>query len=199
MSEQDYRFWREKGHLHLRPGSAPFPGGFDLLGVIHDELGECRRVLEVGCGDGRLSEAFVKGQYLGLDVNEENINNARHKHRQHMFRLCEYDLFAYPDADAILVIHVLLHVPDDEIGVMIERLTLAAPIILVGEILGREWRREGEPPAYSRDLDDYLDLFAEAGCRLRQHQRYPYAWYMKQHQHEGKNRHMSILRFERLR
>jgi SAM-dependent methyltransferase len=197
MSRSDEQFWREKGHLHLRPNQAKeeFPGGFDLLGVIASELGECSRVLEVGCGDGRLSEAFIEGQYLGLDVNTHNIHNARVKHPLHMFRLCGYDDAIYPDADAILAHGLLLHIPDSMIEIFVARLTLAAPIILVGEILGRPWHDStAVPPVYNRNLEEYCDIFAECGFQLTKHLRYPYEWYVKRG--DTRNTDMSFLRFE---
>lgn len=194
----DERFWVEEGHRHLRPDQArqEFPGGFDLVGAVRGELGGYGSVLEVGCGEGRLAVAFGEGQYRGLDVSAVNVGTARRAHPGWRFEVCGW-LAEYPVAEAVLVYGVLLHIPDGEVGGMVGRLTRAArEVVLVGEILGREWRsRPGSrPPVYSRARSEYEALFGGYGWVLASEVRYPYAWYVRQG--SGRNTDLSLLRFE---
>ena len=53
---------------------------------------------------------------------------------------------------------MLLHVPDDEIESIIKQAKRNYSRIVIGEIMGREWRRPGNPPVFNRNKEDYLDL-----------------------------------------
>jgi len=196
----DEQFWRTRGHNFLRPkqhgGGDEFPGGFDLLGLLRRKLADCNTVLEIGCGDGRLSGAFCKHRYTGVDINPTCIQMARDKHPGYTFRLVHY-LDYYPMHFAVLLHTVLLHIPDDLINEFVGRACRAAwDRVLVSEILGREWRRKsGMPPVYNRELDEYVELFRHHGFVLSKHTRVPYKHYLK---YKGRrNTDMSFLQFNR--
>jgi len=50
--------------------------------------------------------------------------------------------------------------------------------VLVAEIMGRAWRRPGDPPVFNREAQEYITLFGEHGFVLDDvitapHRRYP--------------------------
>lgn len=105
-------------------------------------------VFEFGCGDGRLSGLFNSKLYSGYDINphaiaQAKINNPRHEY-----------VSEWKAADTILAYTVLLHIPDNEIQKIIERMKSYNRIV-IGEITGRQWRRGGNPPVFNRSIDEY--------------------------------------------
>lgn len=60
-------------------------------------------------------------------------------------------------ADTWLAHTVLLHVPDDEIGPLLARTAPYARIV-IGEVMGRKWRRPGDPPVFNREASEYVEL-----------------------------------------
>lgn len=80
-----------------------------------------------------------------------------------------------PDADVTLCHTVLLHVPDDEIASTVAR--FASPRVIVSEVMGRKWRRDGLPPVFNREAYEYADVFDEAGFRLAGVMTRPYPHY----------------------
>jgi SAM-dependent methyltransferase len=48
--------------------------------VAHNDLGAVRRVLDVGCGPGTNSRHFADTSYLGLDINERYVEDARRRY-----------------------------------------------------------------------------------------------------------------------
>jgi hypothetical protein len=51
-------------------------------------------------------------------------------------------------------------VPDDEIESVID-LAKGYKHIVIGEIMGREWRRPGNPPVFNRDAQEYADMIGK--------------------------------------
>jgi SAM-dependent methyltransferase len=168
------RWWRENAALeHLTPPGTRGAEGFDVHAALRDEI-PSGTVLDFGCGDGRLAEAFGPERYLGVDINPHAIGYCQGKYRGWRFELAAAEL---PAADCALAYTVLLHVPDGELAATVRRLCAAAPRVLVAEILGRKWRGPGEPAVFNRDLDDYLLPFWRAGMALVAMRERPYARY----------------------
>ena len=69
--------------------------------------------------------------------------------------------------------------------------------LIVAEILGREWRRDGIPPVYNRDLDDYLPLMRAHDLVLHKHVKRPYKRYADSKYYKGKNTDISFLIFKK--
>lgn len=49
--------------------------------LAHNDLRRVRRVLDVACGPGTNSHYFAHADYLGIDLNERYIRDARRRHR----------------------------------------------------------------------------------------------------------------------
>lgn len=84
---------------------------------------------------------------------------------------CDDDL---PRAEVTLAHTVLLHVPDDALAGVIARFT--SPRVIVSEILGRHWRRAGDPPVFNREAEEYVSAFAPR-YRLAARLEWPYPHY----------------------
>ena len=142
-------FWRANSNLRdITPSGERFPeaGLFQALGSA------CRgSVFEFGCGDGRLAPAFPAESYAGFDVNEAALAAARRANPAYRFGN------EWVEADTWLAHTVLLHVPDDAIGGVLAR-AQAYDRIVIGEVMGRQWRRPGDPPVFNREAHEYVEL-----------------------------------------
>ena len=48
--------------------------------LVHNNLRNVRRVLDVGCGPGTDAPRFIEMEYLGIDQNERYVSDARRRH-----------------------------------------------------------------------------------------------------------------------
>jgi len=175
-------FWQTPAGLrHVTPPGCQQPEGFDVYQELRELSGD-HSVLEFGCGTGRLSPAFLPNRYLGVDVSPGAINEAQHGCPEHPYLL--YRGGPLPRFDMVLAWTVLLHVHDDEIARTVQRLVKATRTqIVIGEIMGRSWRRLGDPPVFNREPLEYVALLEAAGMRggIRQYAkpcvRYPNSHY----------------------
>lgn len=115
------------------------------------------KVLDIGCGYGRLCDAFDRKAYIGTDINRELLAKARELHPGYRFTPSKHW-----KADTALLYTVLLHIADEDLADFIARID--ADRVIVAEIMGREWRRDGNPPVYNREAAEYVQAFA--GWRL---------------------------------
>lgn len=182
-----FDYWKSgQGLDHITPPSNKWPEGegFDTLVAQQFFL---QPTVEFGCGVGRLSRCFHPELYLGVDICENAIETARAANPNHKFEVIGprkvidygYCLFAHT---------VLLHIPDDELLPTIGRFRQER--VIVSEILGREWRREGNPPVFNRGLMDYEAAFRSVGYKLHRVQFHPYPHY--------KGTDLEILEFHKL-
>ena len=157
MSPSPADFWRGNSSLRdITPSGERFPeaGLFQALSLA------CRgSVFEFGCGDGRLAPAFAADKYVGFDINPAALAAARVANPAHSFA----DDWA--EADTFLAHTVLLHVPDDEIETL---LAWAAcyPRVVIGEVMGRQWRRPGNPPVFNREPEEYEAMIGRPAERI---------------------------------
>ena len=175
-------YWEQDRLANIIPMNkqlGEFPEGWDVRPFLWEMLKPnlVRKMLEIGCGYGRLCQAIPTDYYLGVDINPEAISTARKKHPGYDFQLIGFN-DEYPPADAILAYTVLLHIDDDTVGPMIERMCRASDVILIAEILGKQrWRRDGNPPVFNRDLQDYDELMQGNRFYLAQCEEKPYLHY----------------------
>lgn len=68
------------------------------------------RVLDVGCGSGAMADLVPADRYVGVDVDDESIAEARRRYPQHHFQ----DALPPPDPgfDTIVSLAVIEHVKD---------------------------------------------------------------------------------------
>ena len=134
--------------LHITPPGERYPetGLFPILQSVVKGS-----VTEFGCGDGRLAQAFAASSYLGCDINEHALQAARKNNQQHTFTN------KFSPSDTFLAHTVLLHIPDDEIDCVISK-AMQSKTIVISEIMGRKWRRGGNPPVFNREAKEYEQM-----------------------------------------
>ncbi len=138
---------------------------FDAVKIVRTLCGE-GTVNDVGCGTGRLSEAFGCFDYAGFDLNPAAIEIANRRffeqadrQRQYEFNTVE-DYKDIPAADIFLFHSSALHIPDDELVTLSKR---AGHKIVIGETLRGHTNKKPNPkpglaPHYSRSAQDYVKL-----------------------------------------
>lgn len=145
MTPEEY--WKANRQLqHITPPGTIFPevNLFDTLASV------CTgKVFEFGCGYGRLAKAFHPSAYIGYDINPAALSVAKLNNPKHSFMETPW-----PQADTVLAHTVLLHIPDEAIQAVIDEMK-AYKRIVIGEIMGRRWRRPGNPPVFNREAAEY--------------------------------------------
>ncbi|EXF45267.1 hypothetical protein BAY1663_02346 [Pseudomonas sp. BAY1663] len=154
----EHCYWRSNIELdHLTPRGKRFPE----IGLFESLREACSgSVFEVGCGDGRLSPAFDPSAYVGMDVNPAALAKARRDNPLHQY------VEEWQQADTVLAYTVLLHVPDAKLPAMIDQLK-KYPRIVIGEIMGRRWRKPGIPPVFNRERAEYEALIGPVSQVIR--------------------------------
>ena len=101
-----YRLWQ-----------APFAEQKFAPVLQHNDLRGVRRVLDVACGPGTNTHHFAGSDYLGVDINERYIRNARKRHGRTFIAadVREYGLDTGEKFDFILVNSFLHHLNDEEV------------------------------------------------------------------------------------
>ena len=81
----------------------------------HTDLGEVRRILDVGCGPGTNAAHFRGMDYLGLDINERYVHTARTRHGMR-FEVADATRYRVTGEafDFILVNSFFHHVADED-------------------------------------------------------------------------------------
>lgn len=137
-------------------------------------------LLDFGCGIGRLSEfmsPFVRSVY-GVDVIDEFIDycRAQPKKNRNTFYLksCEADALRELGIDKLYVVWVLTYIFDNSevintLRVYKERLPNAKKGVVVEQVKRQRMysKEPGAAPACYRTVDEYVDMFAQAGFGVR--------------------------------
>lgn len=158
-------YWKDNHRLeHITPPGDQFPevNLMDTLAYV------CQgKVFEFGCGYGRLAKAFHQTAYVGYDINPAALAAARKNNPSY-----EFTDTPWQQADTILAHTVLLHVPDDAILSVISHMKVYRRVV-IGEIMGRRWRRPGNPPVFNREAAEYESMMG----RKAKHFSIPYPRY----------------------
>lgn len=151
------QFWQEHGLYYIQPGRGnEFSEGFDPRPILRALMPGS--VVEVGCGIGRLCQAF--DDYVGVDINPAAIEIARGRHPGKVFETYAPPL---PRSDYQLYYCVLVHVPDDELEATFAANLPSTREVVIADIMGRKWRRPHRPPyTFNREIEDYQAYFPEA-------------------------------------
>lgn len=182
MQSNIYDFWKNNSLANIKPGvGGEFPEGWDVVKYFKnfmtpEEYGE---VVEIGCGYGRLCEAFDPDAYMGLDISPEAIKQAIALNPEYEFELITKKRTRkyYPHSRTKLLYTVLLHQSDEDIDSIIENLCATSRRIIVAEICGRDWRRKGNPPVFNRTPQEYDYMFTTHGRGMSTVVKQPYKRY----------------------
>lgn len=159
--------------MAITPQGKAWPEGEGFPAFLSCMVGDDDRVVEFGCGIGRLAGCFDVDRYVGVDISPAAIERAKRAHPSHYFEVVGVD-DELPTSHVTLAHTVLLHVPDNALSAVVGR--FESPRVIVSEILGRHWRRPGDPPVFNRDESDYEFAFAPR-YRLAQRHAWPYPHY----------------------
>lgn len=174
-----YKFWKHNSLKHIKPNrGGEFPEGWDVVEFLKEIYTEEEygKVIDVGCGYGRLCKAFNPNKYLGIDFSNDAILKAKELNPNYTFSTIN-NFESYPKSDTKLLYTVLLHQRDEDIEVIVETLCKSTNKIIVAEICGRSWRRPGNPPVFNREEEEYIDLFKKYGKFIEKQYNEPYAAY----------------------
>jgi len=90
----------------------------DVL-IFKDYIKKGDKILDLGCGNGRLVQLFEdkKVDYLGVDYNDEFIKIAQDKYPQYDFQVSDVQHLNLPaeSLDCAMVVAVLNHLPGDDL------------------------------------------------------------------------------------
>lgn len=153
-------FWKKDDFKNITAGGKQFPEGWDVRTLIHELVGS-EDIIEVGCGYGRLVEAFTPEQYTGVDINPTAVVEATNRNPQYTFREFSVDE-ELPSSTWLMFYTVLLHVPNDVIQEYLKSVTRNATKVLISEILGKSWADLWKY-AFNRDEEEYDRLMENCG------------------------------------
>jgi len=171
-NEKVLNFWREKGENFLFPNSNQAIRNESIREAkfsrkFFREMVNGGSVIEMGCGNGRIAEAFISKQYKGYDVNPTVISEAKKLFPNFSFNL--YTPFdTIPSSDWVIVHTVLLHVSDEDIDEFLDVITSNSRNVIISEIMSREFRGDEDsvPPVFNRDKDEYIKMMLDRNFLL---------------------------------
>ncbi len=119
------------------------------------------KILDLGCGNGRLLELLVKEkvEYLGIDHSQGMIKQARQNYPQHSFRVSDWPGADWPENefDLVFCVAVLNHIPQKKqkefLRAVNRTLKPGGKLLMTNwnmwNIKGRKsvWKRDNEPKA----------------------------------------------------
>ena len=166
-------YWLERGRTYMQEKRTPaefhrLQERF-LLDVLQRVGAPMRRVMEIGCGFGRitkrLAETWPDADITALDLSPEQLANARRYCGDNpRVRFEQYDFYSSQplpsgDYDAVVAIEVFLHHPPQFVVPLFKRLADAAQ-----HIASLDWSEDWPGPLPEHVwVHDYPKLFAEAG------------------------------------
>ena len=149
-------FWKNAGLDYIIPNTGTeFPEGFDLYKILQEFIPSEMSVVEIGCGYGRLCSAFSPDKYHGVDINPAAIAYGQDRFPGYQLSLAE-PWAPLPKADAAIAYCTAFHVPDGELARFLKLLTDSSDTVLIAELMDRRWRREGNPPIFNREPEEYV-------------------------------------------
>lgn len=188
-------FWISQGTRHIKPELGfDFPEGFDVGAALQDAIAGHYPVLEIGCGVGRVASRFAPAHYIGVDVNPNALLQARTALPAHNLRIFD-DGHEYPAAPTAMLYTVLLHVSDEALPALLAQAVKGRERFVIAEIMDTRWRRDGDPPVFNRDPEDYILMMQALGFRLVGARKHAYERYDKEPWNVGRDSRLTILTF----
>lgn len=189
-------FWIQEGVQHIIPDVGfEFPEGFDIESMIREAAANHFPILEIGCGVGRIASLFQPAEYIGVDVNPVSLLQARTTLPNHNFRIFDQG-HQYPEAPTVLFYTVLLHISDDNVETVLEQASRGRKRLIIAELMDRRWQREGIPPVFNRDPEDYILMMRKLGFHLAAFSKKEYERYSKEPWNIGRDSRLTILTFD---
>jgi SAM-dependent methyltransferase len=112
--------------LVYRAWQAPFAEQKFAPVLEKNDLSLIRRVLDVACGPGTNTRHFAHADYLGIDVNEKYIQDARRRYGREFLvaDACKLDDVSKDPFDFILVNSFLHHLDNEDVSEVLSSLDL---------------------------------------------------------------------------
>lgn len=201
-NEQPWRnaeeaFWITQGASHITPGTGDkFPEGDYVSEALHQCISEDWPLLEIGCGVGRIASVFDNKNYIGVDINPHALHIAKKRLPKHNFRLLDKGR-ELPEASTALMYTVLLHVSDDVICELLAEYTQKYRKFIIAEVMDVRWRREGNPPVFNRNPEDYILLMQNLNFHITGYKKFPYKRYDTHPWNVGRDSRITFLIFEK--
>jgi len=142
----------------------------ELIARLASRL-EAGRVLDLGCGYGRIAAPFIDNgwRYTGVDVSPDALEQARDSHPDAEF--LEKDLLEWKpkqEFDLVLALYVLVHFVDDKQWAKFAQhaFNAVAPggLMIIADHFPAE--RQSAPHYVARPIAEYDSLLAPAGLEL---------------------------------
>ncbi len=98
--------------------------------IIGDEIGENKKVFELGCGTSMIYPFLHRGcEYAGWDLNERFLEFCGRRDIK-VFKKDIFDFQDYPDNDVILICDLLHHVIPNHVRLIVEALKRSKKLIV---------------------------------------------------------------------
>ena len=121
--EENKKYWEQEsiGENHM---SGIDIGTFQLLTKNLFETFEGKKILDLGCGTGRIYPLFKNSEYFGVDISQKLLNIFKTKHPE--ARFCLTDGFDIPvekeSIDIIWCWSIFTHYPLEDIEKMLKEM-----------------------------------------------------------------------------
>ncbi len=172
-------YWEKNGLDYIVPPDTTDPEGFEIGEVLNRCI--TGKVLEVGCGTGRIARYLSENRYFGIDINPAAVAQAKAENPNHKFSLFHLEN-PLPKSTTVLFYTVCLHIPDDLIVQQLTRAAASTKRIVIAEIMNPKYRETRDPEQeYNlnnhRSLEEYEAIMKDLGFVLRVAHKRPYAHY----------------------
>ena len=160
--------------LVYRAWQAPFAAQKFAPVLAHNAMQRARRVLDVACGPGTNTKYFADADYLGIDISERYVHDARRRHGRNFIVADARTLVANPNDrfedrfDFILVNSFLHHLGRSDVqavlGHLKSLLTTDGHIHMLELVLPENpgiarWLARWDRGKFARPLEEWQDLF----------------------------------------
>lgn len=171
-----------------------FPEGFDVREEVKEIIKDLphSHVIDYGCGSGRLCETFKPEAYLGVDIDPHAIEEAKKKFSSYSFQVVPEGPMG---ADLYFAYSVFNYLNDRQLHEALKN--IRCKWLVVGELLGKEWKEHDLPKLHHRDLQDYVKLMRTHDLILQRHVKKPYKKYADSPWYQGNNTDISFLVFKK--